>query len=131
MLSLDEKSQIQALDRTQAGLPIKKGPCPYDDARKQSRRSEYFSAAQHSRQFQHGSGAGTAVVGTDKVLNSHRIVVRGIKNDASPIARDLRDDVPHGQIAQCRRPMKIVFLYLASVTLELSRDVFLRLVDRL
>ena len=27
MLSLDEKSQIQALDRTQAGLPIKPGRC--------------------------------------------------------------------------------------------------------
>jgi hypothetical protein len=27
VLSLDEKSQIQALDRTQPGLPIKPGPC--------------------------------------------------------------------------------------------------------
>ena len=27
MLSCDEKSQIQALDRTQPGLPIKKGRC--------------------------------------------------------------------------------------------------------
>ena len=27
MLSVDEKSQIQALDRTQPGLPIKKGRC--------------------------------------------------------------------------------------------------------
>jgi len=28
VLSLDEKSQIQALDRTQIGLPIKKGAAP-------------------------------------------------------------------------------------------------------
>src|SRR6202043_3126413 len=27
VLSLDEKSQIQALDRTQPGLPLKKGRC--------------------------------------------------------------------------------------------------------
>ena len=27
VLSLDEKSQIQALDRTQPGLPMKKGHC--------------------------------------------------------------------------------------------------------
>ena len=27
VLSVDEKSQIQALDRTQPGLPIKKGRC--------------------------------------------------------------------------------------------------------
>ena len=27
MLSVDEKSQIQALDRTQPGLPMKKGRC--------------------------------------------------------------------------------------------------------
>jgi hypothetical protein len=27
VLSLDEKSQIQALDRTQPGLPMKKGRC--------------------------------------------------------------------------------------------------------
>jgi len=31
VLSLDEKSQIQALDRTQPGLPMKKA-VPYDDA---------------------------------------------------------------------------------------------------
>ena len=28
VLSLDEKSQIQALDRTQPGLPMKKGAAP-------------------------------------------------------------------------------------------------------
>jgi hypothetical protein len=27
VLSVDEKSQIQALDRTQPGLPMKKGRC--------------------------------------------------------------------------------------------------------
>ena len=27
MLSVDEKSQIQALDRTQPGLPMKRGRC--------------------------------------------------------------------------------------------------------
>ena len=27
VLSIDEKSQIQALDRTQPGLPMKKGRC--------------------------------------------------------------------------------------------------------
>jgi hypothetical protein len=27
VLSVDEKSQIQALDRTQPGLPLKKGRC--------------------------------------------------------------------------------------------------------
>ena len=33
VLSIDEKSQIQALDRTQPGLPMKKGPLRHDDAR--------------------------------------------------------------------------------------------------
>jgi hypothetical protein len=36
VLSVDEKSQIQALDRTQPGLPMKKGRCgtmPHDDKR--------------------------------------------------------------------------------------------------
>jgi hypothetical protein len=32
VLSADEKSQIQALDRTQPGLPLKKGPRPDHDA---------------------------------------------------------------------------------------------------
>ena len=31
VLSVDEKSQTQALDRTQPGLPLKKGPCRNDD----------------------------------------------------------------------------------------------------
>lgn len=36
MLCVDEKSQIQALDRTQPGLPLKKGRCgtmTHDDKR--------------------------------------------------------------------------------------------------
>jgi hypothetical protein len=35
VLSVDEKSQIQALDRTQRGLPMK-GPCRDDDSRLQA-----------------------------------------------------------------------------------------------
>ena len=31
VVSIDEKSQIQALDRTQAGLPLKPGKCRDDD----------------------------------------------------------------------------------------------------
>ena len=40
VLSVDEKSQIQALDRTQPGLPIKKGraPAPMGAGSPQSRR---------------------------------------------------------------------------------------------
>jgi hypothetical protein len=30
VLSCDEKSQIQALNRTQPGLPMKAPPCQYD-----------------------------------------------------------------------------------------------------
>jgi transcriptional regulator with XRE-family HTH domain len=33
VLCVDEKSQIQALDRTQPGLPLKKGRCGHDDPR--------------------------------------------------------------------------------------------------
>jgi hypothetical protein len=40
VLCVDEKSQIQALDRTQPGLPIKKGPGPDDDARLQAQRHD-------------------------------------------------------------------------------------------
>jgi transposase len=36
VLSVDEKSQIQALDRTQPGLPMKKGPLRDDDPRLQT-----------------------------------------------------------------------------------------------
>ena len=36
VLCVDEKSQIQALDRTQPGLPLKKGPLRHDDARLQA-----------------------------------------------------------------------------------------------
>ncbi|MDD5581037.1 MAG: hypothetical protein PHY16_17420 [Methylobacter sp.] len=36
VFSVDEKSQIQALDRTQAGLPLKPGKKRHDDARLQT-----------------------------------------------------------------------------------------------
>ena len=36
VLCLDEKSQIQALDRTQPGLPLKKRPVRYHDTRLQT-----------------------------------------------------------------------------------------------
>ena len=39
VLSVDEKSQIQALDRTQPGLPLKKGRCADHDARLQTQRN--------------------------------------------------------------------------------------------
>jgi transposase len=39
--SVDEKSQIQALDRTQPGLPLKKGPRRYHDARLQAERHHH------------------------------------------------------------------------------------------
>lgn len=32
VLSVDKKSQSQALDRTQPGLPLKRGPLRHDDA---------------------------------------------------------------------------------------------------
>ena len=38
VFSFDEKSQIQALDRTQPGLPLKKGPSRHHDARLQAPR---------------------------------------------------------------------------------------------
>ena len=41
VLSVDEKSQIQALDRTQPGLPLKPGRCGDDDARLQAQRHHH------------------------------------------------------------------------------------------
>ena len=41
VLSVDEKSQIQALDRTQPGLPLKKGTRRDDDARLQAQRHDH------------------------------------------------------------------------------------------
>ena len=41
VLSIDEKSQIQALDRTQPGLPIKPGRCQTIDARLQAARHHH------------------------------------------------------------------------------------------
>ena len=41
VLSIDEKSQIQALDRTQPGLPIKPGTLPDHDARLQAARHHH------------------------------------------------------------------------------------------
>ena len=40
VLCVDEKSQIQALDRTQPGLPLKKGRCGTTDARLQAQRHD-------------------------------------------------------------------------------------------
>jgi len=42
VLCVDEKSQIQALDRTQPGLPIKKGRCQNDDSRLQTQRHDHL-----------------------------------------------------------------------------------------
>ena len=41
VLSVDEKSQIQALDRTQPGLPMKKGRARHDDPRLQAARHHH------------------------------------------------------------------------------------------
>jgi transposase len=41
VLCVDEKSQIQALDRTQPGLPLKKGPRRHADARLQATRHHH------------------------------------------------------------------------------------------
>ena len=55
VLSLDEKSQIQALDRTQPGLPMKKGPRPDHDPRLQAPRNHHLiRRAQHSGRHRHG-----------------------------------------------------------------------------
>jgi transposase len=40
VLSIDEKSQIQALDRTQPGLPLKPGKCGTNDPRLQTQRHD-------------------------------------------------------------------------------------------
>ena len=40
VLCADEKSQIQALDRTQPGLPMQQGPVRDDDARLQAQRDD-------------------------------------------------------------------------------------------
>jgi hypothetical protein len=41
VLSIDEKSQIQALDRTQPGLPMKKGRCATMTSRLQAQRHHH------------------------------------------------------------------------------------------
>ncbi len=41
VLCVDEKSQIQALDRTQPGLPLKKGRCGHYDSRLQTQRHDH------------------------------------------------------------------------------------------
>ena len=41
VLCCDEKSQVQALDRTQPGLPMKKGRCCNHDPRLQAQRNDH------------------------------------------------------------------------------------------
>jgi hypothetical protein len=41
VLCCDEKSQVQALDRTQPGLPLKKGRAANDDPRLQAQRHDH------------------------------------------------------------------------------------------
>ena len=54
VLSVDEKSQIQALDRTQPGLPLKKGRCRHDDARLHAQRHHHpVRRAQRARRQRH------------------------------------------------------------------------------
>jgi hypothetical protein len=53
VLSLDEKSQIQALDRTQPGLPMKKAvPIQYDDARLQAAWNHHAVCRSHHARWQ-------------------------------------------------------------------------------
>ena len=54
VLCCDEKSQVQALDRTQPGLPLKKGAGPNNDARLQtSWRDHLVRSTQHAGRFGH------------------------------------------------------------------------------
>ena len=49
VLCVDEKSQIQALDRTQPGLPMKKGRAEYHDPRLQAQRHHHpVCGAEHA-----------------------------------------------------------------------------------
>ena len=59
VLSVDEKSQIQALDRTQPGLPMKKGRARHHDPRLKAARHDHAvrgaqRARRHRRWPQHG-----------------------------------------------------------------------------
>jgi transposase len=51
VLSVDAKSQIQALDRTQPGLPIKEGPGRHHDARLQAQRHDHLVCCVECRQW--------------------------------------------------------------------------------
>src|SRR5438046_221749 len=52
VLSVDEKSQIQALDRTQPGLPMKRGRAGTDDTRLQtSRHHDAVRRSQRARRY--------------------------------------------------------------------------------
>ena len=54
VLSVDEKSQIQALDRTQPGLPMKKGRAGTDDPRRQAaRHHDALRRAERARRHRH------------------------------------------------------------------------------
>jgi hypothetical protein len=55
VLSIDEKSQIQALDRTQPGLPIKARALPDHDPRLQAARHHHpVRRLQRARRRRHG-----------------------------------------------------------------------------
>jgi hypothetical protein len=54
VLCVDEKSQIQALDRTQPGLPMKKGRAGHHDPRLQAQRHhDAVCRAQHAGRQRH------------------------------------------------------------------------------
>ena len=54
VLSVDEKSQIQALDRTQPGLPMKKGRCgTMTHDYKRNGTTTFVRRVQHARRYRH------------------------------------------------------------------------------
>ena len=85
-----------------------------------------LSRAEQARQFDHGSGAGAAIIGSDKVGYAYGVVVRGVENDSGVRAMQLDHNVFHRQIAENRRSVKIVLLDRAAVAFELADNVGLR-----
>lgn len=57
--------------------------------------------------------------------------MRGVENDARARAAEFDDDILHLQIAKDRRAMEIVLLHGATVALQLTDDVGLRVVNSL
>src|SRR5277367_1322189 len=88
-----------------------------------------LASAENSGQLKHGASAGAAVVGADEVGQTHRVVVRGVEDDAAAGAGNLGDDVFHCKIAERRGAVEIMLLDRAAETFQLAGDIGLRAMD--